>query len=159
MLNNPLDFTILPFEQLNLADFYEIARVREAIFVVEQQCIYQELDNKDKTAWHIQGKINGQLAVYARILPPSSDSKNLPAIGRVLTVKEFRGQNFAKLLMRTAIDFCQINFPNQAIYISAQTYLIDFYQSLCFTPQGSSYLEDGIEHIDMILWGKSDEKH
>lgn len=151
MLNNNLTFSILPFNKLDLHSFYEIAKVRESVFVVEQQCIYQELDNKDTTAWHIQGKIDGKLAVYARILPPSVDSKHLPAIGRVLTVKQFRGQNFAKLLMRTAIDFCQTKFPNQAIYISAQTYLINFYQSLCFIPQGSIYLEDGIEHIDMIF--------
>lgn len=158
-----LHFEIQRFEQLSNHQLYQILQSRCDVFVVEQQCAYQDLDGIDLQAWHVQGFVKDNhhnedikdnkdnLAVYARIIPPNVHPTGKPTIGRVITVKEFRGQNLARKLMIKAIEFCHTYYPRQPIYICAQTYLLDFYQSLGFVPQGERYLEDGIPHIDMIL--------
>lgn len=119
--------------------------------MVEQQCAYPDIDDTDLVCWHLQGFVGNELACYARIIPPSQHATGYPAIGRVLTTMAYRGNQHGRALMRTAIDFCHQHYPNQPIFISAQTYLLDFYGSLGFIPQGEPYLEDGIEHIDMVL--------
>lgn len=154
-LQHKLQFEITHFEHLSTYKLYKILQHRCEVFVVEQQCAYQELDGMDLQAWHLQGMVNDKLAVYARIIPPNSHATGNPAIGRVITVKEFRGQNLARELMLKAIAFCHTHYPSQPIYISAQTYLLNFYESLGFVPQGERYLEDGIEHIDMLLFKNS----
>ncbi|MFW2176957.1 MULTISPECIES: GNAT family N-acetyltransferase [unclassified Moraxella] len=148
---NTLDFTLKQFSELALTEFYAIAHLREAVFVVEQHCPYQELDGIDPQCYHLQGFVNGELAVYARIIPPTVHPTGKPAIGRVLTAKDYRGHQFGRNLMQQAIDFCHANYPRQPIFISAQVYLLEFYQSLGFVTQGEPYLEDDILHIDMLL--------
>lgn len=160
-------YLLQAFDQLSASALYQICQAREAVFVVEQACAYQELDGLDPVCLHLQhwatlpiASTSGapaapttpkqpQLAAYARIIPPSVHPKGLPAIGRVLTLPDFRGHGLAHGLMREAIAVCQRHYPHLPIYLSAQTYLMGFYQSLGFVPQGERYLEDGIEHIDM----------
>lgn len=145
-----LTLSIKDFTELAPIELYRICQARNDVFIVEQACAYADLDGIDLHCWHVQGLVDGELAVYARIIPPTHHSSGKPAIGRVLTVKKFRGQQFGRILMQQAIEVCQKNFINQPIVISAQTYLLDFYQSLGFVAQGERYLEDGIEHIDML---------
>lgn len=145
------EFILQSFDELTTPALYRLCQAREAVFVVEQNCPYPELDGIDPQCLHLQGFVDGELAVYARIIPPNVHPTGKPAIGRVLTLENFRGHGYGRDLMVKAIEFCQKNFANQPIVISAQTYLLDFYQSLGFVPQGKRYLEDNIEHIDMIL--------
>lgn len=146
-----LNLSVKPFAELSTAQLYTICQARSAVFVVEQACIYQEFDGLDPACFHVQGFVNDELAVYARIIPPTARQDGKPAIGRVLTMKNFRGQHFGRALMQQAIAFCQSHYPSLPIVISAQTYLLDFYQSLGFVAFGERYLEYGIEHIDMML--------
>lgn len=152
-----LTFKIKQLQQLSSQQLYRILKARCEVFVVEQQCAYPDIDDVDLVCWHVQGCVDNDLVCYARIIPPSQHTTGYPAIGRVLTTKAYRGNQYGRALMMTAIDFCQQHYPNQPIVISAQTYLIPFYQSLRFMPQGEYYLEDGIEHIDMILDVKNAE--
>lgn len=151
MLNNQLDFLCQPFSELTALQFHDIIQAREAIFIVEQQCAYVDVDGLDINSWHLQGLVVQQLACYARIIPPTMHTSGQPTIGRVICVPDYRHHGYARLLMQQAIAFCHTHFPQQPIYISAQLYLRDFYQSLGFIAQGDVYLEDNIPHIAMLL--------
>lgn len=140
-----VDFTALEFHQIIMA--------REAVFVVEQNCPYQETDELDLHAWHLSVLVNGELAAYARVVDPGVKD-SLPAIGRVMTLKKFRGQNIGRALMAEAIKFTEQKYPGKDIKISAQVYLQKFYASLGFDVFGEPYDEDGIPHIDMIKSAK-----
>ncbi|WP_227430356.1 GNAT family N-acetyltransferase [Psychrobacter sp. I-STPA6b] len=165
MKNSPYHVTLQTFTELTNHQLLQILQARCQVFIIEQQCIYQDIDGIDPQCLHISmvssadtsDTNNHNLVAYCRIIPPAlstlSTSPNpvIPAIGRVLVTAEHRGQGLARKLMQYAIDVCQRLYPNQPIYISAQTYLTDFYQSLGFVVQGKPYDEDGIEHIDMLL--------
>lgn len=144
----------LAFKWSRLASFtalelYQIIRAREAVFVVEQNCPYQETDELDPHAWHLSAFSDGELAAYARVVDPGNKNDQ-PAIGRVMTLKKFRGQKIGRALMKEAIKFTGQKYPGKDIKISAQVYLQKFYESLGFHASGEPYDEDGIRHIDMI---------
>lgn len=154
-----IHFQCKPFTQLTLPDWYRISQAREKVFIVEQNCPYLDSDGQDLQAWHVMGyeENTEKLACYARQLPPdihfqSGELANvtMPAIGRVLTVADYRGHGLASDLMTFAIAQTYKRFGSTPIYISAQVYLTTFYQGLGFITQGGSYLEDGISHIDMV---------
>ena len=128
---------------------YQILKVRSEVFVVEQVCIYQDIDEVDLSAFHIYQSHDEKVIAYARCIPPNN--KPFSQIGRVLVASDARGQGLAKQLMQTAIEFNFKQWPDSSIKISAQTYLIKFYQSLGFELVSEAYLEDGIPHQDMIL--------
>ena len=134
-------------------ELYQIIMAREAVFVVEQNCAYQETDELDLHAWHLSAWVSGELAAYARVVDPA-DNNNQPSIGRVMTLKQFRGQNIGRALMEEAIKFIDQEYPRKDIKISAQVYLQKFYESLGFHAFGEPYHEDGILHIDMIMSAK-----
>ncbi|MDX1572729.1 MAG: GNAT family N-acetyltransferase [Methylophaga sp.] len=136
-------------EALTALELYEIIKVRESVFVVEQNCPYQETDELDPHAWHLSVIVNGEMAAYARVVDPGIKN-NQPSIGRVLTLKKFRGQQIGRQLMIEAIKFAGQKYPGKDIKISAQVYLQNFYVSLGFYAPGEPYDEDGILHIDMI---------
>lgn len=157
MANFDIHFQCKPFHELTLPEWYAISQAREQVFIVEQNCPYLDSDGQDTTAWHILGKIDDNLACYARILPPAPRfsqaefaGKIMPAIGRVLTVADYRGHGLASELMKFAIAQTLEKFPSLSIYISAQAYLLEFYQGLGFIVQGERYLEDEIPHQDMV---------
>src|SRR5690606_20022455 len=127
---------------------FEIYKLRCEVFVVEQNCAYQDVDDKDFKAHHLLMFQNEQLVGYCRILPPNVSYKE-PAIGRVVVSKDFRGKQFGKLLMKQAVDETKKLFQNQDIVISAQLYLLKFYTELGFAKEGEEYLEDNIPHIQM----------
>ena len=144
-----MDFFIKKFNELNSQEVYNILQIRSEIFVVEQDCVYQDIDFKDQKAFHVLGYKNDELIAYARIFN-SGDYFNKPSIGRILVKENQRKFNYGFMLVSESIQFIENNFKEKSILISAQTYLTKFYNSLGFVQQGEGYLEDGIPHIKMI---------
>jgi ElaA protein len=144
-----LEFIIKKFEEFELKDFYEIIKIREEIFIVEQACVYQECDGKDEEAFHLVCMENGQVMAYLRILERGVSFDEI-SIGRVLVKKECRGRGLAKKLMGKAIKFIENELNESEIRISAQEYLTTFYESLGFKTVSDMYLEDEIPHVEMF---------
>lgn len=144
-----LEFKWSRLESLTALELHEIIKARESVFVVEQQCPYQETDDLDLYSWHLSVLGNGELAAYARVVDPGIKNSQ-PSIGRVMTVKKFRAQGIGRALMEEAIKFTELKFPGKEIKVSAQVYLQQFYESLGFHSPGEPYDEDGIPHINMI---------
>ena len=144
-----MKWKIKKFSELNVEEVYEILKLRNEVFVVEQQCIYQDCDGKDERSYHLFGKDNGKIVAYLRILEKGI-SYNEISIGRVLTNQENRGKGLAKQMMVKAIEFIENNLNERIIRISAQEYLLNFYSSLRFVKVSDVYLEDDIPHVEMI---------
>ena len=145
-----LDWRVKSFDELTKLELFELLKIRQAVFVVEQTCAYADIDDLDKLALHLFASSNGkEIAAYARILPPDSVSPE-PAIGRVLIAQAARGSGLGEVLMQRAIAEVERQFPAQAIKIGAQCYLQKFYESLGFEASSEPYDEDGIMHIDML---------
>jgi ElaA protein len=138
------------FDELNTAELYEILRLRAEIFVVEQDCVYQDLDGLDPECWHVMGYLDGDLVAYTRILPPGMNYA-LPAIGRVVIHEKVRGTGLGRELMDRSIACSRRLFGDTGIQLGGQSYLRAFYESLGFVVTGEEYLEDGIPHFHMVL--------
>ncbi len=143
-------YTCLTFNELTLQQLYDIMVLRQEVFVVEQNCPYLDADSNDQKAWHVMGYQNDKLVAYTRLLPKGISYKKYPAIGRVITAQSVRRTGEGKRLMEKSIDWSYKLFGQTPIKISAQCYLIRFYQSFGFEPVGEEYLEDDIPHIAMI---------
>ena len=144
-----LIWSIKSFDELTPLELYKIIQLRIEVFVVEQNCPFQDADNKDQRSFHVMGWIQDRLVAYARIVPPGL-AFILPSIGRVVTSKEVRGTGAGRELMEKSIQFLYEIFGRSSIQIGAQLYLKNFYASFGFIPCSEVYLEDGIEHIYMI---------
>lgn len=120
------------------------------MFIVEQDCVFQDADNKDIYCHHLMLFENKQLVAYARLVPPGISYREM-SIGRVVTSKDVRGTGAGTQLMQLAIKYCREIFGDGPIRIGAQYYLKQFYSELGFTATGDTYDEDGIEHIEMIM--------
>ena len=142
-------FTIKKFNELSIQELYVILQLRAEVFVVEQDCVYQDLDNKDLDAYHMLGVLDTKIVAYARIFKPG-DYFLESSIGRIVVKKEFRKFQFGYQLVVNSIQFIENNLQQNKILISAQSYLSKFYNSLGFTQVGEEYLEDGIPHIKML---------
>jgi len=145
-----MNFTLKSFYEFSLDELYECLRLRQEVFIVEQNCPYLDSDDKDQKGLHLMGKVEGKLVAYARLSPRSVSYKNYASIGRILTSSKGRGKGYGKQLVTTAIAEIEQNWGKQAIKISAQQYLLKFYQELGFKVVGEGYLEDGIPHVAMI---------
>lgn len=145
-----LQFQIQTFEQLSNRHLYDILRVRSEVFVVEQKCVFLDLDNHDQSCHHVMG-LNGQMDVmaYARIAPPGIIYTEA-SIGRVVTSPLYRGRGMGKMLMDYSIQECGRLFPGQPIKIMGQLYLEKFYQSYGFQTISEPFEEDEILHVYMI---------
>ncbi|MFN5006886.1 MAG: GNAT family N-acetyltransferase [Ignavibacteria bacterium] len=139
----------LAFDELTGNDVYEILKLREAVFILEQQCLYIDIDNVDKTSLHITFIKEDKLLAYARIIPGNSPDHVI--IGRIIVNESVRGTGLGKELVHTAIAQAQIHYSPIKIDISAQDYLRRFYESFGFIIHGTIYDLDGIPHIDMSL--------
>ncbi|AND79068.1 GNAT family N-acetyltransferase [Streptococcus pantholopis] len=135
------------FEELTKSELFAIYQVRVAVFIVEQNCPYQEVDKHDLEALHFFKKKSGDIQAYCRIIP----GEESVALGRVLTARNCRQNGLGRKLVRQALQICQEKLPALPVSIQAQFYLKDFYASFGFQTTSSRYLEDGIPHIDMIL--------
>ncbi len=148
----------LPYRQLSRDQLYAILNARVAVFVVEQDCPYQDIDGMDAEAIHVLGPSPAdQLLAYARILPPGKRFAE-PSIGRVLTTAAGRGRGLGRTLMERSLRAAEQHFPGQAIRISAQQYLESFYVSLGFETVRGPYPEDGIPHLEMLRLGASESR-
>jgi ElaA protein len=138
------------FKDLSVDEIYEILKLRSEVFVVEQGCIYQDIDGKDKKAMHLTGKKDNEIIAYTRIFD-SGDYYELPSIARVVVKKKTRGKERGKEIMKESIKYIKENLQEKTIALSAQKYLEKFYKDLGFIVEGEEYLEDGIPHQKMKL--------
>lgn len=138
------------FAELTLAELYELLQLRTQIFVVEQQCVFQDMDGKDQHARHLLGtREGGELIAYARLFGPGEYFEQA-SIGRVITALSARGTGAGRQLMREAISTVERRWGRVPIRIGAQAYLERFYGSFGFERDGDNYIEDGIPHLYMI---------
>ena len=144
-----LKITTKEFSELNTKELYDLLQLRSEVFVVEQDCVYQDIDGKDKKAHHVLGYKNDQLVAYTRVFKPEDYFKKA-SIGRVVVNERERQHNYGYDIMKASISLIENDFNETEIVISAQTYLGNFYNKLGFREIGEEYLEDGIPHIKMI---------
>lgn len=143
-----MNIEVNKFNELNTATLYDILQLRSEIFVVEQDCVYQDLDGKDQKALHIIGKKSNKVVAYTRVFG-SGDYFDCASIGRVVVAKEQRKYGYGKVIMNASIKVVKEHLKENTIKISAQTYLKKFYNDLGFKEFGEEYLEDGIPHVAM----------
>lgn len=146
-----IKWTLAHLDELTSRATFDIFLLRQQVFVLEQSCLYPDIDGIDLVAFHLLGR-NAQSALlaYLRIIPPLGKYPG-PAIGRVLTSSDARGGGMGRQLMVEGISRTRTLYARQTIYLSAQTYLLGFYTSLGFAAYGDAFDEDGIEHIQMSL--------
>ncbi|MCF6348860.1 MAG: GNAT family N-acetyltransferase [Flavobacteriaceae bacterium] len=145
-----MTWLVKKFNEISLNELYDILQLRINVFIVEQNCPYPELDNKDKKAFHLFSKDkNANIIAYTRIFKPGDYYKEV-AFGRVVVHKDFRNQKLGYKLIEQTINKIEQLFGNTPIKIGAQTYLKEFYESFDFQQVGKEYIEDGIPHIYMI---------
>lgn len=145
-----LEFKIKSFYELSLDELYQLLRLRSEVFVVEQNCVYQDIDDKDQKALHVLGFYENELVAYTRLFAPG-DYFDMASIGRVILKEKFRDRKWGYQLMEVSIQQAEEVYQVRSIKISAQCYLQKFYENLGFVGVGESYLEDGIPHLEMIL--------
>ena len=144
-----LSFRVKWFKELTTQELYELLQLRSQVFVVEQHCVYQDVDGKDNKALHVLAYQETLLVGYTRIFK-KGDYFEEASIGRVVIEEAHRGLNYGHDLMKASISALYDQLGKQSITISAQTYLIKFYNDLGFVEEGKIYLEDGIPHIKMV---------
>lgn len=144
-----LKIQVKTFEELTKQELYRLLQLRSEVFVVEQDCVYQDMDGKDQKALHVLGFKEAKLVAYTRIFKPGDYFKE-PSIGRVVVDKNERAYKYGYDIMKASIKAILENYSTSLIKISAQVYLKKFYTNLGFKAIGETYLEDDIPHIAMI---------
>lgn len=145
-----LTWTCKSFNEFTPHELYAALQLRSEVFVVEQHCVFQDIDDKDQASWHLMGWHDGRLAAYTRLVPAGISFKEV-SIGRVVTAPKMRKSGAGRLLMQKSIATTYTIFGNTPIRIGAQLYLKKFYESFGFQQSSEVYVEDGIEHIEMLL--------
>lgn len=143
-----IQFRIMAFNELSVKELYQLLQLRSDVFVVEQNCVYPDLDGKDAKALHLLGVYEGNVVAYARLFAPGYYFANA-SIGRVVINKNYRDRKWGHSLMKEAIAGIKLHYGADAITISAQLYLKKFYESHGFVQDGEGYIEDDIPHIRM----------
>lgn len=144
-----LEVEIKTFQELTTQTLYDILQLRSEVFVVEQDCVYQDVDGKDQKALHIIGYKNEKIVAYTRLFKPGDYFKDA-SIGRVVVAKNQRQHKYGYDIMKASIEAIKTQYKVSEIKISAQCYLKKFYNNLSFFETGDEYLEDGIPHIGML---------
>ncbi|MCF6295395.1 MAG: GNAT family N-acetyltransferase [Flavobacteriaceae bacterium] len=137
------------FNELTTKELYNLLQLRNEVFIVEQDCVYQDIDGKDQKALHVLGYKNENLIAYTRVFEAGDYFKEA-SIGRVVVAKNERQHKYGYKIMKASIEAVEDNFKENKIVISAQTYLKKFYNNLGFIETGKEYLEDGIPHKKMV---------
>jgi len=150
-LKEKLSWSFKTFDELNIEELYDLLRLRTEVFVIGQQCVYQDMDGWDKRAIHVCGRLNNELVAYCRIFPPDIVEQGYGNFGRVAVDKAMRGKAFGRQLMQETIGYMQQYWPENGILIHAQHYLKAFYESLGFRQCTELYDEVGIPHIHMLM--------
>ena len=143
-----IQWKIKRFNELSLNELYSVLQLRSLVFVVEQNCVYQDIDGKDEKALHLLGVIDDKIVAYARLFK-AGDYFDNASIGRVIVHPEVRDKKFGHDMMQQAIEGIKVHFNESNITISAQLYLKKFYESHNFVQTSEMYLEDDIPHIEM----------
>jgi len=143
-----MEFQIKLFSELDTTELYNILQLRSEVFVVEQNCVYQDVDFKDQKALHIFGLKEDKIVAYTRIFKPGDYFEN-SSIGRVLVAAKERKFGYGHEIMKASVKAIKNNYKVEKITISAQKYLKKFYETHQFKQIGAEYLEDGIPHIRM----------
>ncbi|WP_116771566.1 GNAT family N-acetyltransferase [Maribacter litoralis] len=144
-----LEIKVMNFTEFNTEELYNVLQLRSDIFVVEQDCVYLDIDGKDDKAVHVVGLKDNKVVAYTRVFKPG-DYFDEASIGRVAVHKEYRKFGYGKVIMQASIKVVKEHFNCTEIKISAQKYLTKFYSDLGFNSIGEEYLEDGIPHIGML---------
>ncbi len=148
-----MNFEFKHFNNLSVEELYEILRLRSKIFVVEQNCVYNDIDGLDKNAVHLLVKNDGKIVAYSRLLKPGTRFMDY-SIGRVVVKENYRGTGLGIQMIKAAKKFIFVEWNAEKIKISAQSYLQKFYETLGFRIVSEMYLEDGIPHFGMICENK-----
>jgi ElaA protein len=147
-----IQWKLSTFEELSTEELYEILHLRQQVFIVEQQCIYQDCDGQDRKSLHLAGWINrgerSEPVAYLRIIHPTKE-RIFPSIGRLLTHPDFREKGLGREIMARCLRTLEKLYPDSPVCISAQQYLVSFYESFGFHISSDGYEEDGIPHIEM----------
>ena len=149
-MTNKTQFIWHNFDSISKEQLYDVLSLRQRVFIIEQDCFYEDLDYLDQLAYHLLLYKNDRLAGYSRVFPPGI-KYNSASIGRIVTDFEYRGKGYGKSITNESIQFIKKNFSESDVTISAQYRLVNFYENLGFEKVGSIYLEDNIEHIKMVL--------
>ncbi|MCO6499513.1 MAG: GNAT family N-acetyltransferase [Vicingus serpentipes] len=145
-----ISYSTKPFKELSVEEYHHLLFLRTAVFVVEQNCPYQEVDEKDPLSYHLFGKNEqGEVIAVTRIVPPGISYPEI-SIGRVAIKKEYRERGLAHELIRETLSFIKNKWGKESIRISAQEHLTNYYQKHGFKQVGEMYLEDNIPHVEML---------
>jgi len=145
-----INWSFKKFDDLTSHELYSVLQLRNEVFVVEQNCVFQDADDKDQDSYHLMGWDNEMLVAYSRIVPPGIAYDSFPSIGRVVTSPKMRRTGIGKTLMQQSIEELQKLLGKSSIKLGAQLYLKKFYESFGFAQSSEVYIEDGIPHIEMI---------
>lgn len=146
-----MEFTVKTFGELTAAELHDILKLRQDVFIIEQNCIYSDIDGSDRQALHLFAYTGNRLAAYSRVFGPGVKFGSDAAIGRIAVDKKHRGTTTGKNLINKSITVCKTNFPGHAIRIEAQAALEEYYMKFGFKAAGAVYPLDGIPHLQMIL--------
>ena len=149
-INPTIQWSTKHFSELTVDELYARLRLRSEVFVVEQNCIFLDMDNNDQIAYHIMGWLDGELIATTRLFDVDQSYPGYQSIGRVVGSPKHRGIGAGKALMQYSIAECERLFGKHPIKIGAQLYLKKFYNEQGFEQAGEMYYEDEIEHIPMI---------
>lgn len=152
-----MEWIIKKYKDLTIEELYNILKARNEVFVVEQNCPYQDCDGKDKQAYHLFFEDNGDVIAYSRILNKGISYDEV-SIGRFLVLRKYRGKGLAKEMLVKAIEFIEESLNEKAIRISGQVYIKDFYKSFGFEEVSDIYLEDDIPHVEMLYKSGNSER-
>ena len=144
-----MEILVKTFDELCIQQLYEVLQLRAEVFVVEQNCVYQDIDGKDEKALHVMGFQNNELVAYTRCFKPKDYFKKA-SIGRVIVKEGHRTHGYGHEIMKTSMAEIEKRFNSSEIKLSAQQYLTKFYETHGFVTTGKGYLEDGIPHLAMI---------
>ncbi len=144
-----MEIKICTFEELDIYQLYQVLQLRAEVFVVEQDCVYQDIDGKDQKALHVLGFVEKELVAYTRLFPPGIYFDEA-AIGRVVVRQGYRKKSYGHDILKASVTAIEKRFKTGRIKLSAQRYLTKFYETHGFQQIGEGYLEDGIPHIGMI---------
>lgn len=144
-----MDIKVKRFDELTIDELYDILQIRAAVFVVEQECAYQDVDGKDRNAYHVWVEEDGEIKAYLRVLGKGVAFEDLVGIGRVQTME--RGKGYGDIILDAGIDVVKNRLHEDKVKIEAQVYATGFYKKHGFKIISEEFLEDGIPHVEMLL--------
>lgn len=144
-----MDCFFKKFNELSPDELYGILQLRAEVFVVEQNCVYNDLDGRDRMAYHLFLKNDDEMVAALRILPEDVAFEDM-AIGRLIVKRQYRGRKIALKMMKKAMDHIINDLNKERIRLSGQAYLVEFYEGLGFHKVSDVYLEDGIDHFEFL---------